>query len=144
ATANNITLDGLSFGSGSVPQDALRTTRVVTSTYDVARGQFSGGLVASTTRSGTNVPQGSFTYALRDRDLAWGGVSASPFDQGYTQNQLGGGMGGPVVPNGCSHSARYKGAGADRHCHRSPRPMRRASSGSELARTRPRGFSRSR
>src|SRR5207249_850397 len=32
---------------------------------------------------------------------------------------------------GCSHSARYKGAGADRHCHRSPRPMRRASSGSE-------------
>src|SRR5436305_1248560 len=50
-------------------------------------------------RSGANVPQGSFTYALRDRDLAWGGVSASPFDQGYTQNQLGGGMGGPVVPN---------------------------------------------
>src|SRR5207247_2682519 len=98
-TANNVTLDGLSFGSGSVPQDAIRNTRVVTSTYDVARGQFSGGLVASTTRSGTNVPQGSFTYALRDRDLAWGGVSASPFDQGYTQNQLGGGMGGPVVPN---------------------------------------------
>src|SRR5439155_1450829 len=68
STANTITLDGLSFGSGNVPQDALRTTRVVTSTYDVARGQFSGGLVASTTRSGTNVPQGSFTYALRDRD----------------------------------------------------------------------------
>src|SRR5213079_594246 len=99
ATANNITLDGLSFGSGSVPQDALRTTRVVTSTYDVARGQFSGGLVASTTRSGTNVPQGSFTYGLRDRDLAWGGVTESPFDQGYTQNQLGGGMGGPILPN---------------------------------------------
>ncbi len=99
STANNVTLDGLSFGSGNVPQDALRTTRVVTSTYDVARGQFSGGLVASTTRSGTNVPQGSFTYALRDRDLAWGGVTESPFDQGYTQNQLGGGMGGPIVPN---------------------------------------------
>src|SRR3989475_1202798 len=99
STANNVTLDGLSFGSGSVPQDAVRTTRVVTSTYDVARGQFSGGLVASTTRSGTNVPQGSFTYGLRDRDLAWGGVTESPFDQGYTQNQLGGGMGGPIVPN---------------------------------------------
>src|SRR5438128_646533 len=99
STANNITLDGLSFGSGNVPQDALRTTRVVTSTYDVARGQFSGGLVASTTRSGTNVPQGSFTYGLHDRDLAWGGVTESPFDQGYTQNQLSGGMGGPIVPN---------------------------------------------
>jgi hypothetical protein len=98
-TANNVTLDGLSFGSGSVPQDAIRNTRVITNTYDVARGQFSGGLVASTTRSGTNVPQGSFTYTLRDRALAWGGPTSSPFGQGYTQNQLGGGMGGPIVPN---------------------------------------------
>src|SRR5256886_17509535 len=44
-TANAITLDGLSLGSGSVPQDAIRSTRVVTSSYDAARGQFSGGLV---------------------------------------------------------------------------------------------------
>ena len=64
-TANNVTLDGLSFGSGSVPQDAIRNTRVVTSTYDVARGQFSGGLVASTTRSGTNVPQGAKDLLLK-------------------------------------------------------------------------------
>src|SRR5437899_4007785 len=96
-TANRITLDGLSFGGAMVPQDAIRTTRVVTNTYDVARGQFSGGLVASTTRSGTNVPQGAFTYNVRDRALAWGGVTASPFSQGYTQNQIGGAMGGPVV-----------------------------------------------
>src|SRR5439155_774013 len=67
--------------------------------YDVARAQFSGGVVASTTRGGTNVPQGSFTYALRDRSLAWGETTASPFGQGATQNQLGGGMGGPIVPN---------------------------------------------
>ncbi|HTC24050.1 MAG TPA: TonB-dependent receptor, partial [Gemmatimonadales bacterium] len=97
--ANNITLDGASFGSGSVPQDAVRNTRVVTNTYDVARGAFSGGLVASTTRSGTNVSQGSYTYTLRDRDLAWGGETSSPFGQGFTQNQLGGGMGGPIVHN---------------------------------------------
>jgi len=96
-TANRITLDGLSFGGAMVPQDAIRSTRVVTNTYDVARGQFSGGLVASTTRSGTNVPQGAFTYNVRDRALAWGGVTASPFSQGYTQNQIGGAMGGPVV-----------------------------------------------
>ncbi|HWZ27614.1 MAG TPA: TonB-dependent receptor, partial [Gemmatimonadales bacterium] len=98
-TANDITLDGMTFGSGSVPQDAVRSTRVVTSTYDVARGQFSGGVVASTTRSGTNVPQGSFTFTNRDRDLSWGGVTNSPFSQGYTQNQIGGGFGGPIIPN---------------------------------------------
>jgi hypothetical protein len=96
-TANNVTLDGMSFGSGAAPQDALRSIRVVTNTYDVARGQFSGGLVSSTTRSGTNVPQGSFTYGLRDRSVAWGEVTSSPFGQGSTQNQLGGGMGGPIV-----------------------------------------------
>ena len=99
STANAITLDGLSLGGGSVPQDALRSTRVVTSSYDAARGQFSGGLVASTTRSGKNIPQGSFTYTLRDRSLAWGQATASPFGQGYTQNQLSGGMGGPLVRN---------------------------------------------
>src|SRR3989441_596135 len=98
-TANNITMDGMSFGSGSVPQDAVRSLRVITNSYDVARGQFSGGLVASTTRGGTNVPQGSFTYALRDRSLEWGEVTSSPFGQGTTQNQLGGGIGGPIVPN---------------------------------------------
>src|SRR5438128_6939938 len=98
-TANNVTLDGLSFGSGSVPQDAVRSIRVVTNAYDVARGQFSGGLIASTTRGGTNVPQASFTYALRDRSLAWGETTASPFGQGATQHQLSGGMGGPIVPN---------------------------------------------
>ena len=49
-TANNITLDGLTFGGGSIPQDATRTTRIITNTYDVARGQFSGGLVATTTQ----------------------------------------------------------------------------------------------
>ena len=95
-TANSVTLDGLSFGSGSVPQDAVRSTQVVTSTYDVARGEFSGGLVASTTRGGTNVPEGSFTYTLRDQSMAWGAGDSS-LSAAYTQNQLGGGLGGPIV-----------------------------------------------
>src|SRR2546428_5206790 len=38
-TANRITLDGLSYGGAMVPQDAVRSTRVVTNSYDVARGQ---------------------------------------------------------------------------------------------------------
>src|SRR5687767_1077969 len=63
---NQVTLDGLTFGGEGVPQEAIRTTRVITSTYDVARGQFTGGQVATTTRSGTNVLQGSFNYSLRD------------------------------------------------------------------------------
>src|ERR1035437_6540177 len=36
ADQNQITLDGLSFGSGSVPSEAVRNTRVITNTYVVA------------------------------------------------------------------------------------------------------------
>ncbi|HEX6050494.1 MAG TPA: carboxypeptidase regulatory-like domain-containing protein, partial [Gemmatimonadaceae bacterium] len=37
---NQVTLDGLTFGAGTIPQEAVRNTRVITNTYDVARGQF--------------------------------------------------------------------------------------------------------
>ena len=94
--ANAVTLDGLLFGNTTVPQEGLRQTRVVTNTYDVSRGQFSGGLVSSTTRSGSNVLQGSFTGIARNENVA---VDAgdSPFTEGYTQNQVSGGLGGPIV-----------------------------------------------
>jgi hypothetical protein len=95
--ANNITLDGLTFGASQVPQEAVRSTRVITSSYDAGRGQFSGGLISSTTRSGTNTIQGNFSYALRDRELSIEGEDPSPAAQGYTQNQLSGGLGGPIV-----------------------------------------------
>src|SRR3989449_2803424 len=61
-TANRITLDGLSFGGAMVPQDAIRSTRVVTNTYDVARGQFSGGLDRKSTR--LNSSHGYISYAV--------------------------------------------------------------------------------
>lgn len=96
-SANNITLDGLSFGASTVPQEAVRTSRVQTSNFDVSRGQFSGGLISSTTRGGSNNMQGNFTYSLRDRDLAIEGEDPSPAAQGYTQNQFSGGFGGPIV-----------------------------------------------
>ncbi len=94
--ANAVTLDGLLIGNTTVPQEGLRQTRVVTNTYDVSRGQFSGGLVASTTRSGSNVLQGSAMYQLRDQDLSVD-AGSSPYTQGFTQNQVSGGVGGPIV-----------------------------------------------
>jgi hypothetical protein len=39
---NNATLNGLAFDGGAVPRGARTTTRVATSTYDPARGGFSG------------------------------------------------------------------------------------------------------
>ena len=97
ANQNSITLDGLSFGSGSVPSEAVRNTRVVTNTYDVARGQFTGGQVASTTRGGTNNVQGAVSYSHRDPSLEFEDDSSSAFGQKYNQNQVSFGAGGPIV-----------------------------------------------
>ena len=97
ANQNNITLDGLSFGAGSLPQEAIRGTRVITNTYDVARGQFTGGQVATTTRGGTNVTTGALNYSLRDPSLEFAQEEENTFSQKYTQNQLSGGFGGPIV-----------------------------------------------
>lgn len=96
---NQVTLDGLSFGSGSVPQEAVRSSRVITSTYDVARGQFSGGQVSSTTRSGTNELQGSLGYDLRTPEMQFYDDEAVQFGQPYTQNQYSFGLGGPFRQN---------------------------------------------
>ncbi len=96
ADQNLVTLDGLSF-AGSVPTEAVRSTRVITSTYDVARGQFTGGQVASTTRGGTNDLSGSFAYALRDPSLTYATgdeTGATTFSGEYTQHQVSGGVGG--------------------------------------------------
>ncbi len=98
ADQNLVTLDGLSFG-GSVPAEAVRSTRVITSTYDIARGLFTGAQVASTTRGGTNDVSGSLAYALRDPDLefATGDDATTTFSGAYTQHQVSGGVGGPIA-----------------------------------------------
>ncbi|HEX9728369.1 MAG TPA: carboxypeptidase regulatory-like domain-containing protein [Gemmatimonadales bacterium] len=97
--ANALTLDGMTFGSGQVPQEGLRATRIITSTYDVSRGRFSGGLIAGVSRSGTNNRQGSLNYSLRDDDLSVRAERASAFTAGFSQHRVSGGIGGPIVSN---------------------------------------------
>ncbi len=97
STLNNTTLDGLSFGSFSVPSEGLRSTRVVTNTYDPSKGQFSGGEIASTTRSGTNELTGGFTYSRRDPTLEFEGTDSAAVSPTYLQDQISAGFGGPIV-----------------------------------------------
>jgi hypothetical protein len=109
SSQNQVTLDGSSFSSRlsggesggsplSVPQEGVRGTQVVTSTFDVSRGQFAGGLVATTTRGGTNRAGGSLSWQLRDQSLQSDGGNPQ-LGQGYTQHRLSGGFGGPIVRN---------------------------------------------
>ncbi|HEX9939959.1 MAG TPA: carboxypeptidase regulatory-like domain-containing protein, partial [Longimicrobium sp.] len=104
---NQVTVDGTSFasalsggqfGGGSplgLPQEGLRGTQVVTSSYDVARGQFAGGQVSMTTRAGTNFVSGSVSWNLRDPTLP-GGAGRPAWGGGFTQNRISGGIGGPI------------------------------------------------
>ena len=94
ASQNNVTLDGITFGGSSFPQEAVRATRVITNTFDVARGQFSGGQVASTTRSGTNTLYLGGTYTLRAPELQVTPDFTGAYGNGYTSNQLSAGVGG--------------------------------------------------
>ena len=94
---NQITLDGLSFGTGSVPSEAVRNTRVITNTYDVTRGQFTGGQVASTTRGGTNNVVGSVGFVTNEPSLEFPDTSSTSFNQKFTSNQLSFGLGGPYA-----------------------------------------------
>jgi hypothetical protein len=63
------TLDGATYGAGTLPAEALATLAVVTSTFDPSRGQFSGGQIAATTLSGTNLLGGAARLRFSDPAL---------------------------------------------------------------------------
>lgn len=96
-TGNNLTLDGITFGSAQLPQEAVRGTRVITNTYDIARGQFSGGQIATTTRSGTNALQWSMSSQYRNPALQWRPDVQGPFGAGVTSSTISAGVGGPLI-----------------------------------------------
>lgn len=65
AVQNNITVDGMTFLFGSIPQDAVRSTRLILNAYDVSRGQFTGAQMATITKGGTSVFQGTANIVWR-------------------------------------------------------------------------------
>jgi len=97
ANQNNVTLDGSSFLFGSVPQNSIRAIRVVTNAYDPARGQFSGGQIATTTLSGSSHTRGTVSLNAQPKAGQFPTVAARSFDQRFTQGTTGLGVGGPLV-----------------------------------------------
>ena len=54
ADQNVTTLNGMAFAGSSLPRDASVSTSLITTPYDVARGNFSGGMFAIRTDAGSN------------------------------------------------------------------------------------------
>lgn len=81
-------------GGKSIPIDAVREYQVLIAPYDVRYGDFTGAIVNTVTRSGTNEIEGSvFTYWRSDQ-LARGGDLAS--SEPYKRLQTGFSLGGPI------------------------------------------------
>lgn len=99
AESNSYQINGMTTTSTTVPQDAVRTTRVITNSYDVSRGGFAGGQVSVTTKGGSNRVSGSLSSRFQNPDLSWGGFTDNPFGDGQTREQIGGGFGGPLRRN---------------------------------------------
>ena len=84
-------------GSKSIPIDAVREYEVLVAPYDVRYGDFTGAVVNTVTRAGTNEIEGSvFTYWRSDQ-LARGGELASEVP--YERLQTGFSVGGPLRRN---------------------------------------------
>jgi hypothetical protein len=96
---NRATVDGASYGGDGLPSEGVRSVAVLTSTYDVARGQFSGGQIAATTIGGTNRWGGSLSGFVDDPSLRFGKVPGSAASRERQRLRVSGGGGGALVQN---------------------------------------------
>lgn len=94
---NHASVDGAGFGASSLPSEGVRGVALLSSTYDPARGQFSGGEVAAGTLSGTNRWGGAFSARLDDPRLRYGAVGGDAWGRRDRDVRLGAGGGGALV-----------------------------------------------
>jgi hypothetical protein len=97
ASQNSVKVDGASFLFGNLPQEGVRAARIVTSAYDVARGQFTGGEIAMTTKSGSTLFEGTTAYTRRDPRLGSAGGRLGGQLQSPSQHLVAGSAGGPLI-----------------------------------------------
>jgi len=110
---NDVTLDGISLGDGGlqVPEEGIRRTQVTTSTFDVSRGGFAGGLVSLTSARGSNRPGGAFTWRFDNDALQ---MNSAAVTQGFSRQNLGGSWGSALVQNQLFYNVSFQ-AGRNRN-----------------------------
>jgi hypothetical protein len=114
-TANGFMVNGanveetFSMGTAVVPNlDSIQEFRVLTSNFDAQYGNFSGGQVTVTTKSGTNQLHGSGFEFLRNTGLDARNYFSAERAK-YDQNQFGGTLGGPIKKDKVFFFADYQG-----------------------------------
>ncbi len=96
ADQNATTLNGMNFGGSSVPRDANVSTSVVTTPYDVSRGNFSGGLLSMRTGRPSNFIIRTTSANVDAPQMQWTDPAARSLGQQYTNVSVGGLIAAPI------------------------------------------------
>src|SRR6185437_4799894 len=88
-------VDGMQAGAASLPREAVKSTSVITSAYDVSNGQYTGGFFEQTTVSGTNVVKGTLTSSTPLAPIGDLSESTGILSQRQTGLDGGGNISGP-------------------------------------------------
>jgi len=96
ADQNLTTLNGMNFGGSNLPRDANVSTSLITTPYDVSRGNFSGGMLNIRTLPGSNYIVRSTSLNLDAPQLQWTDPAARSLGQQYNNVSAGGRFSGPI------------------------------------------------
>ena len=114
-TANGFSVNGslveedFNNGTAVVPVlESISELNVLTGNFNAEYGNYSGGQVAVTTKSGSDRVHGSAFEFLRNTDLDARNYVA-PDRAAYDRNQFGGTLGGPIRKNSAYFFADYQG-----------------------------------
>src|SRR6185503_11689951 len=105
---NATTLNGMAFGGSSLPRDASVSTALVTTPYDVSRGNFSGGLLNVRTQSGTNYSVRTVSTSFDAPQMQWTDRAARSLGQQYRNASAGGRFSGPIQFDKAFYSIAYQ------------------------------------
>lgn len=108
ADQNVTTLNGLAFGGGNLPRDAVVLSSLVTSPYDVARGGFSGAQFSLRTSPGSNFVSRGVSLNLDSPSAQWTDRAGQSLGQRYSNLSLGGTASGPLSVDQAFYNFSYQ------------------------------------
>jgi hypothetical protein len=98
---------GSGFGQPRFSREAIAEFQIVTNLFDITQGRSAGIQVQAISKSGTNINSGSFYGFFRDDSLNAPDPVAKRVLP-YSNQQIGGTMGGPVVKDKLHYFASYE------------------------------------
>jgi hypothetical protein len=108
ADQNSTTFNGLGSAVSVLPSDAQVNASVATYSYDPSRGQFSGGTLMLTSRSGSNFSSRQASTNAVAPSLQFADNVAEAQDQKYSYVTLGFGGGGPIIMDRDFYNASFQ------------------------------------